>query len=451
MSVNGTPVSVPGFMPLLSALRDSLGLTGAKPGCGEGACGACTVLLDGQPVRSCQLATASVAGREVTTIEGLHSGGRAPATRLHPVQQAFADECAAQCGYCTPGMILTTAALLARDPHPGDAAIDAALAGQICRCGTYPRIRRAVHRAAHLADRSLEPVSGDIAVPGSDTMLAEQEDRTGGAGTGPDADRWGPPLPGSAQYRPVRPWDMTDPGDRDWFGILGDGLVVVLSPPPADPGAWRTASSAWLHADADGTVTAFTGKVDVGQDNRTALRVLVAEEMGVPLDRVRLAMGDTDLCPYDMGTFGSRSMPDAGAVLRKTAAYARALLPVRPGERRVEFVAGEPALSDPAGWKLAGQPHLPPGTAAAVTGQRRFVFRSQPARNAARRRAASSGPRRGAALAGPVGARRLARRASRSGSGARRGGRCRSSDGGSRRGGAARRGQLGRSGRAVGW
>jgi CO/xanthine dehydrogenase Mo-binding subunit len=90
-------------------------------------------------------------------------------------------------------------------------------------------------------------------------------------------------------------------------------------------------------------VTAFTGKVDVGQDNRTALRLLVAEELGVPLASVRLAMGDTDLCPFDMGTFGSRSMPDAGGVLRRTAAYTKTVLPVRPGERRVERVAGEPA------------------------------------------------------------------------------------------------------------
>lgn len=127
LTVNGTTASVPESMMLLTALRDSLGLTGAKPGCGEGACGACTVLLDGEPVRSCQRAVATAAGREVTTIEGLQASGRAPtATRMHPVQQAFADECAAQCGYCTPGMILTTVALLARDPRPGDAAIDAA-------------------------------------------------------------------------------------------------------------------------------------------------------------------------------------------------------------------------------------------------------------------------------------------------------------------------------------
>ncbi len=357
-TVNGASASVPESALLLSALRDQLGLTGAKPGCGEGACGACTVLVDGEPVRSCQRTAGSVAGTAITTIEGLAPGGEAG---LHPVQQAFVLECAGQCGYCTPGMVLTSAALLAGDPRPNDAAIDTALARQICRCGTYPRIRRAVHRAAALA-------SGDTTVAGGPPGgLA-----AGDAGSRADADRWGPPLPGAAPLRPRRPWDLTRATDRDWFAILGDGLVVALDKQPA-PGVWTTASTAWLHIDADGQVIAFTGKVDVGQDNRTALRLLVAEELGVPLDQVRLAMGDTDLCPYDMGTFGSRSMPDAGDALRKTAAYARAVLPVRPSERRVEIVTGEPALSDPAGWQLAGQPHLPPGTAAAVTGARRFV------------------------------------------------------------------------------
>lgn len=355
LSVNGNTASMPAATVLLTGLRDQLGLTGAKLGCGEGACGACTVLLGGEPVRSCQRTAGSAAGRAITTIEGLIRPGQPGATALpHPVQQAFAAECAAQCGYCTPGMVLATAALLERDPRPGDAAIDAALATQICRCGTYPRIRRAVHRAADLA-------AGTAHAPETPAEQAEQ-----------DTDRWGPPLPDEFSYRPARPWDLTDPADRDWFGALGDGLVVVLVPPPPAPGTWSTTSSAWLHASPGGLVTAFTGKVDVGQDNRTALRLLVAEEMGISLARVRLAMGDTDLCPFDMGTFGSRSMPDAGKVLRRTAAYARSLLPVEPGERRVEYVTGDPALSDPAGWEVAGHPHLPPGTRAAVTGTRRF-------------------------------------------------------------------------------
>ncbi|HEX6933022.1 MAG TPA: molybdopterin cofactor-binding domain-containing protein [Streptosporangiaceae bacterium] len=353
ITVNGTRTALPGTMPLLSAVRDGLGLTGAKPGCGEGACGACTVLLDGEPVRSCQRTVSSAAGRQITTIEGLAPGGASGP--LHPVQQAFAQESAAQCGFCTPGMVLVVAALLDRDPRPGDAAIDEALASQICRCGSYQRIRAAVHRAAAL-------LAGQDAADGVPAGPGE-----------PDGDRWGPPLPGGPQHRPARPWDLTEPGERDWFAILGDGLVVLLEPDPGGPGTWTTASSAWLHVADDGMVTAFTGKVDVGQDNRTALRMLVAEEMGVPLDAVRLAMGDTDLCPFDMGTFGSRSMPDAGGVLSRTAAYARTVLPARSGERRVERVSGEPAVRDPADWRLAGRPQLPPGAVAAVTGARRFV------------------------------------------------------------------------------
>jgi len=381
LTINEAPAQLPDSAPLLPALRDRLGLTGAKVGCGEGACGACTVLVDGEPVRSCQRTAGSVAGRAITTIEGLAGSGTGPAGRrhgtpgaedgLHPVQRAFAEEYAAQCGYCTPGMVLATVAMLAGDPEPAagpsDRAIDAALAGQICRCGSYPRIRRAVHRAAF-------PVG--VRAAAGDGLPANTD--AGGAGPeapcdGPDADRWGPPLPGGPQYRPQRPWDLTPAADRDWFGVLGDGLVVAADPPPPDPAVFTTATTGWLHLRADGLVTGFTGKVDVGQDNRTALRLLIAEEMGVPLARVRLAMGDTDLCPFDRGTFGSRSMPDAGAVLRATAAYARTALPVAAGERRVAFVTGEPELADPAKWRLAGQPHQPPGSTAAVTGARRFV------------------------------------------------------------------------------
>ncbi len=354
-NVNGWHRSVPAASDLIDALRGQLGLTGTKLGCGEGECGACTVLIDGEPVRSCQRTAASAAGRRITTIEGLGS----PA-RPHPVQRAFAQEVAAQCGYCTPGMILATTALLAANPHPDDEAIDAALSGQVCRCGCYPRIRRAVRGLA-----------------ASGAAVAADEPGTEEPGAGepgePDSDRWGPPLPGEAAYRPARPWDLTDPAERDWFGPLGDGLVVVL--PPADPASgWTTSSGgAWLHVSAARAVVAFTGKVDVGQDNRTALRMLVAEELGVPLAAVRIAMGDTDLCPFDHGTFGSRSMPDAGAALRKAAARARTLLPIQPGERRVELVTSEPELSDPPSWRLVGRPHTPPGVTAAVTGARRFV------------------------------------------------------------------------------
>ncbi|HEX9417973.1 MAG TPA: (2Fe-2S)-binding protein [Methylomirabilota bacterium] len=131
--------------PLLWVLRDSLGLTGTKYGCGMALCGACTVHLDGEPVRSCVTPLSAARGRAVTTIEGL-----APNSD-HPVQRAWVQEEVAQCGYCQPGQIMSAAALLARTPTPSDADIDAAMAGNLCRCGTYQRIRRAIHAAAKLA------------------------------------------------------------------------------------------------------------------------------------------------------------------------------------------------------------------------------------------------------------------------------------------------------------
>jgi aerobic-type carbon monoxide dehydrogenase small subunit (CoxS/CutS family) len=128
--------------PLLWVLRDALGLTGTKYGCGIAQCGACTVLLDGEAVRSCQLPASEAAGRAVTTIEGLSPDGS------HPLQRAWLAEEVAQCGYCQPGQIVAAAALLSRKPRPTDADIDEAMAGMLCRCGTYGRIRRAIHRAA---------------------------------------------------------------------------------------------------------------------------------------------------------------------------------------------------------------------------------------------------------------------------------------------------------------
>lgn len=132
--------------PLLWVLRDALGLVGTKYGCGAGICGACTVHLDGQPVRSCQIPLSSAEGREVRTVEGLAAGDA-----LHPVQRAFIDEQVPQCGWCMNGQMMSAVALLERDPAPDRAAIDAALAGNYCRCGCYVRIRAAVARAAEAA------------------------------------------------------------------------------------------------------------------------------------------------------------------------------------------------------------------------------------------------------------------------------------------------------------
>jgi aerobic-type carbon monoxide dehydrogenase small subunit (CoxS/CutS family) len=128
---------------LLTVLRDELDLTGTKYGCGEGQCGACTVLIDGAPARSCQTLAGKMAGHKITTIEGLEEHGR-----LHPLQEAFLEVEAMQCGYCTAGMIMSGAALLKKNPHPDEAAIQQALQGNICRCGTYPRIVAALKLAA---------------------------------------------------------------------------------------------------------------------------------------------------------------------------------------------------------------------------------------------------------------------------------------------------------------
>jgi xanthine dehydrogenase YagT iron-sulfur-binding subunit len=130
---------------LAGVLRDHLGLTGTKVGCGEGACGACAVLLDGRPANSCLLAVGAVAGRSVVTIEGISAGG------LSPLQQAFLEEDGLQCGFCTPGQIVSATALLAANPHPTREQIRDAMSGNICRCGAYPKIELAVLRAAEEA------------------------------------------------------------------------------------------------------------------------------------------------------------------------------------------------------------------------------------------------------------------------------------------------------------
>jgi len=152
LNVNGTEreVDAPEEMPLLWVLRDVLALTGTKFGCGMAQCGACTVHLDGEAVRSCSLPLSAVAGRKVTTIEGLSVDGS------HPVQKAWLEQDVVQCGYCQPGQIMSAAALLAHTPNPSDEEIDVAMAGNICRCGTYQRIREAVRSAAANARRRAE-------------------------------------------------------------------------------------------------------------------------------------------------------------------------------------------------------------------------------------------------------------------------------------------------------
>ena len=151
-TLNGkeTTVAAEPGRPLLEVLREDLGLTGTKYGCGEGACGACTVLIDGAPARSCITPADEAAGKSIVTIEGLAAGGN-----LHPVQEAFIAEEAIQCGYCTPGMVLAAVALLRKNPHPSEAVIVAGMNGNLCRCSNYAKIVRAIGRAAGREEKKI--------------------------------------------------------------------------------------------------------------------------------------------------------------------------------------------------------------------------------------------------------------------------------------------------------
>jgi nicotinate dehydrogenase subunit B len=372
--VNGaerTADAAPG-QSLLELLRDDLGITGPKMGCGEGACGACTVLIGSRAAQACQVDAASVAGQRVITVEGLAEDGI-----LHPVQQAWLETGAMQCGYCTPGWLTATAALLARIPHPSDERIDAELDGHACRCCAYPRIRQAVHRAAELMDQPelLEPVPA----------LHEQTGRA----VRPD---------------PSRPFDLSRTDPESFAAVMPEGLLTVV----ADDGdqGWGGPDDAWVHIGADGAITAFTGKVEAGQGTRTALSLLVGEELAVPASTVGLVMADTDVSPFDLGTFGSRSMPIAAPPLRAAAAGALRLLreaaaarfglpeqaltagngliagpdgapsasygQLVSGQRRVERVPADSPVSHAADWRAAGRPSRAAGAADVVTGAKRF-------------------------------------------------------------------------------
>lgn len=235
VTVNGTPheIRADADRRLLGFLRSDLGLLGAKPGCGEGECGACTVLIDGEPALACQTSLSDIAGRTIITIEGL-----ATIKGLHPIQQALIDERASQCGYCTPGMALRAAALLSDNPTPDDNQIVAAMNPNVCRCGCYPRLVRAIHRAS----------AG--AYPADDGLGHEHESKRGQ----------------ESLARPDRPWDLSKPEERDWFDILGEGLVAVWPPPSERVRTWSRTGGAWFHIGPNGHVTTFSGKVDVGQE-----------------------------------------------------------------------------------------------------------------------------------------------------------------------------------------
>ena len=175
--INGKPhsVDVPPSMPLLWVLRDTLGMTGTKFGCGMALCGACTVHIDGEATRSCITPISSVAGKKITTIEGLSLD------RSHPVQRAWIEVDVPQCGYCQSGQIMSAASLLAKNPKPSDSDIDDAMKGNICRCGTYQRIREAVHRAAELHKTAAKSALLGGGVDAAEEARDEQTVGVGGA------------------------------------------------------------------------------------------------------------------------------------------------------------------------------------------------------------------------------------------------------------------------------
>ena len=245
--------------PLLYALRNDLGLKSAKYGCGTELCGACKVLVDGVDVPSCQLPVGHVAGLEITTVEGLADGDEP-----HPLQETFLEEQAAQCGYCTAGMIIAAQGLLNRARYPSDDEIRAALAGNLCRCGVYDRVRRAIKlRIGRLEAPNLHVVEGD------------------------------PLADGSA--------DISTSPSLEAFPQIDD----------------------WITINEDRTVSVFSGKVELGQGIATALAQIAAEELDVDLERIRLVMADTQRTPDEGGTTGSRSLETSGVAIRSAAAAAR--------------------------------------------------------------------------------------------------------------------------------
>lgn len=266
LTVNGQAhsVSVTPQTTLLQVLRGDLRLKGAKEACSLEQCGACRVILDGEAVPSCRLPALDAAGAEVVTVEGLSGPGDA----LSPLQQAFVDEGAIQCGYCVAGMLTTASALLRRNSEPSRLEIEAALERNLCRCGVYPRIVRAVERAAGRPPD--EEIHAVLAVP--DGASVASEPRPSG-------------LPLSLQQHP----DLDD----------------------------------WLRFDEDGLVDFFTGKVEFGQGIVTALSQVVAEELDLRLDQVRIHTADTGRPPDEGATAGSMSLEVSGGALRQAAAEAR--------------------------------------------------------------------------------------------------------------------------------
>jgi len=298
LTVNGAERSVTcePDTPLLDVLRHDLGLAGPKFGCGMGLCGACLVLIEGRARASCDLPVSAVGG-PVTTVEGLPDGDGG----LHPVQQAFIDEQAAQCGYCTSGMVMAAAGLLRECPAPTEQEVREALDGNLCRCGTHGRIIRAVQKAG-------AQTSGGSAVvprPAAGQVLASQVPSDGAQpGEGPR---------------------LAPPSDSPRPPVAESGVPSSASALPADLAA-NPVLARWLDFSRDGEVTIRIGKVEYGQGIWTALAQVAAEELQVTLARVQMAPVSTSTSPNEGITAGSLSVQDSGSALRQACAQARDLL-----------------------------------------------------------------------------------------------------------------------------
>jgi isoquinoline 1-oxidoreductase len=377
IQVNGAPhpTEVDPDRTLLSVLRDDLGLTGAKYGCGEGKCGACTVLVDGNPVQSCQMTVGAAAGSHILTIEGLAAEGT-----LHPLQAAFLEEGALQCGYCTPGMIMSALALSHANPQATPAEITRSMQDQLCRCGSYPRILAAIEKFMQNSTSRAE--SNPIALSAASNEQAQ------------DA---------------LSPLNAMDEGifvaypDRDLaVRLYGEGVE-----PPAPETRTLPEIGPWLHIDAEGGITVYVGKAEVGQNIRTSLAQIIGEELHVPAAAVRVVMGDTARTPYDIGTFGSRSTPITGSQLWHVGAAARALLldlaaanwnvardelnledgtVIHPASKRtatyaqlaqdryiLRIAGDDQPATPPAAWSIAGQSVSKKDGRAFVTGEHRYA------------------------------------------------------------------------------
>ena len=278
LNVNGRThhLNIDPDTPLIYALRNDLGLMAAKFACGLEQCGACKVIIDGQAGPSCRLSVRSVQGREITTVEGLGTRGN-----LHPLQQAFIEEQAVQCGFCVPGMIISAKVLLDRNPHPTDEEIKAEMSDNLCRCGVYDRMRRAIKRAAEISED-----------PSSWKKEFQRK---------PDT-----PVAGSAEE------NRTDP--------LSGALAFT---PDLD---------SWIRINRDETITVFTGKVELGQHIKTSLAMIAAEELEVNIDRILVVSGDTAQTPNEGYTAGSMSMETSGNAIRHASAEVKQILLSRAAE-----------------------------------------------------------------------------------------------------------------------